>query len=537
MSLLKPERCVLLLSDEAVNIYDIASKKARFVQAIEWNARDFADTLIDTIVRHCKNKPVLILVDMVEQHYRKERIPNVSPLDKPNVIQRKLRADFPKFNMRAAKKLHKESSKQKHKSGDIYLFAALPSSKHFTKTIEAVVNSNAPIAGISLLPVESADLVASLQNKLGQNDPNIGNATWSVLITQNQGGGLRQIVTKNGELALTRVTPVVETDSEPDVWANEVAQEFKATMSYLLRFGFSPEDGLNVMVVANQKAGDLVRQFIAEDCSFTYMTVGQAAGHLGLKNDKHEDGRLADPLHAAWAGLKSRPSMPVHSEKLQKARRVHQAATAAMLILFMVMAYFVYSNANTTLMLYKNQQDYLAWREQKQKLDTMYEEELARKRTLGFDVKLIRNATSIHKVFEKEKVKPISLLKAIDGQLGGSLRIDSFELQSEESKKPRNQQKPSYKRDVTATMTISFPGTIDLERGNTVVENLSKRLDAMLEDYNVRITKKLADLSFRGAFSSETGITANRDRLERPYKAIVQFNRTDKENDDTGRSG
>lgn len=537
MSLLTPSRCVLLLSDEAVNVYDVGSRKTRFVHSIDWDSKRFEDTLIDTIVRRCNSKPVLILVDMVEQHYRKERIPNVSPLDKPNVIQRKLRAGFPKFNMRAAKKLHAESSQQKRKSGDIYLLAALPSSKYFTRLIEAVVNSGAPTAGIGLLPVESASMTKTFQDKLGKKDAGIGNAIWSVLITQNQGGGLRQIVTKNGELALTRVTPIVETDTEPDVWANEVAQEFKATMSYLARFGFSREDGLNVMVIANPEAGGLVEKFIAEDCNFTHMTVAQAAGHLGLKIGAHEDGRLADPLHAAWSGAKMRLGMPVKAERMQKASYVHQGVAAVMMALFIGMVFMVYSNANTALSFYQNRQDYKVWQDQKSKLDTIYEDELARKRSLGLNIKLIRNSIEIHEAFEREKADLISLFRGIDSQLGGRLRIDQLKVNSEQAGSDQeNQDKPSYERDVTASIVISFPGTIDLEKGNTVVENLRERLADALDSYEVNIAKKLADLSFRGDFTAETGITADQDQLDRPYKAKIDFERIDKKKDDAGDS-
>ena len=526
-----PERCVLLLSDEAINVYDIERKQAHFVQAIYWNAKHFEALLIDAIVQHCKNKPVLVLVDMVEQHYRKERIPNVSPLDRPNVIKRKLRSGFPKFTMRAAKKLRDESRKQAKKNGDVYLFAALPSSKSFSRTIDAVVKSNAPIAGIGLLPVESASLVASLQNKLGKNDSAVGKATWSILITQNQSGGLRQIVTKNGELALTRVTPITETDSDPGEWANEVAQEFKATMSYLTRFGYSPDDGLNVMVVANQKAGNLVEQFISEDCSFTAMTVTQAASDIGLKIGNQEDGRVADPLHAAWTGRKLRLSMPMYSQRLQKAYRLHQGAAAAMLVFFISMVFLVYSNANAALTFYKKQQDYQVWKKQKEQLDVIYKNEIERKRALGFDVKLIGSSLEIHNAFKQDEIKPLPLLKEIDNQLGSNLRIDSFTINAKKRQQSRDQKNPTYKRDVTATMTISFPGTIDIEKGNTVVEDLRKRLDAVLAQYEVRVAKKLADLSFRGEFSAETGLTADRRRPDQPYEAQIEFNRVNESKD------
>jgi len=53
---------------------------------------------------------------------------------------------------------------------------------------------------------------------------------WTVFIGQHQSGGLRQVVVREGELALTRMTAVGSHDENPMNWAREVQQEFKLNL-------------------------------------------------------------------------------------------------------------------------------------------------------------------------------------------------------------------------------------------------------------------------------------------------------------------
>ena len=65
-----------------------------------WSGRiNFEEIVSSIIVEDCKKDPVLIVNDMVEQHYRKERIftAGISTLDLRNMIKRKLDMAFPSY--------------------------------------------------------------------------------------------------------------------------------------------------------------------------------------------------------------------------------------------------------------------------------------------------------------------------------------------------------------------------------------------------------------------------------------------------------
>ena len=121
-------------------------------------------------------------------------------------------------------------------------------------------DTDVSIAGFGLLPTESVNFVEALSRKIfggGEGDkkstlsflskkkaPPPKSNVWTIFIGQNRSGGLRQIVTKGGELALTRITPIVETNEDIELWTGDIFREYQATMTYLSRFGYTSNDTL-----------------------------------------------------------------------------------------------------------------------------------------------------------------------------------------------------------------------------------------------------------------------------------------------------
>jgi hypothetical protein len=64
---------------------------------------------------------------MVEQHYRKEKLPKVGVLDKAGVLRRKLAVVFPNHPVRAALAMKTD----KKTAGSYYLFAGVPVTQPF----------------------------------------------------------------------------------------------------------------------------------------------------------------------------------------------------------------------------------------------------------------------------------------------------------------------------------------------------------------------------------------------------------------------
>ena len=532
---LSPARCVLLITDDALCVYDVSARGSILVETLAWKSPDFINTLSDLI--RGIGKSVLVLNDAVEQHYRKEKVPKIAMFDQANVVKRRLNVAFPNYPIKAALEikdktkggfsLKKAPSKEEMvKEGQLYLFAAIPSSDAFAKTLEAINRSGVGIAGYCLLPVESSDLVKDLSDKLSKQKRVKNGAIWSVLIGQHHSGGLRQIVTKNGELALTRITPIILPE-EGDVagWCADVAQEFQATLTYLSRFGYNTEDGLNVIMIGNPALGAQIESMINTPCTYYTMTATQAAGLLGINLGRDADNHYVDPLHAAWAGRKTRPILQLKSRDMERVSQPRKIATAAMVILSLGVGGVGFFASKEAQALYAANKNFQVAQEQRKKIEDIYMDELRRKEEMGIDVKLIQGSISIYNGIKAEKVDPLPMLRVVADELR-NLRIDGFDFTNpgvDFVADPTNPTATKPPRNFSMILEFSYAGTVKPQDGNAELKEFVDRLAPKLPGFEVGIKKKLQEMSYLGEMTEETGITAASRKSADRYLAEVEI--------------
>lgn len=514
ISLLAPSRCVLMIGDEALCVYDSGGSGTRLIDTIPWSARDFEETVSDVIKRECKNKPLLVINDMTDQHFKGgQRIPKVGPMDKANVLQRKLTVAFPNYPIRGAlpvKDRAKSSAAIKaNASGGLYLFAAVPMSEPVSKTLAAAKESMSSIAGFTLLPIESSDMVKALADKAMKREKT--KSRWAVMIGQHMSGGLRQVITRDGQLAMTRMTPITDMEVDPQAWVNDVVQEFKATISYLSRFGYSPDDGTEVFVIATPSAGDDVRSRIDVPCNFTSYTVTEAAEVLGFRVGPQDDQYHADPLHAGWIARKSRFILPMEATDIKKIYGPRQAAMVGGLLMFGGAAYLAWQAMSMGQALIETRSDLASQERQKVQVEAEYQTELARMKELGFDVKLIQSSLNTFKTLEADSIHALPLFKAIGASLGAELRLDKL-LVSRSALTPDPNLPPPGPNEIrptselSAVLTLSFPPTVAPEYGVRQMDDLKNRLQTQLpEGYKVEVSKQVADLTYTKNTVGEVG--------------------------------
>lgn len=510
LSFLKPGRAVLLVSDEFLSIYTVGSNGVRLVETVPWGAENFVNNVASIIAKDCGRRPLLILNDMVEQHYRKERVirAGVSFMDRSALLKRKLNVAFPNYPIRAAYPLKEKAGKAEKKvASDIYIFAAVPSSDQFTKTIESSRKSMASLAAMCLLPIESSDMVKALAAKASSKKPK-GKNSWAVFIGQHRNGSLRQVLTKNGELALTRMSPIIDTDEDPHAWATELHQELQATISYLSRFGYDPEDGLDVFVVANPAAGEALEGLIEQDYNLHIMTVGDTAKLLGLTIGFQEDQRYADALHVAWAGNKNKFLLPMKATQVDEVSRPRQAAMVAALALMGGVAFLGYQTVSFIGQVAHFNDEIDNATRKKSQMEAQYQREVQRLDELGFDARLVQNSLLVYGDLEKQKIKLLTLFGGVGKALGKDLRIDGIDVQR--IAKPQVTQvfgggEPPPVRSFEAKMKITYPSTADIDKGNKEVEDLRGRIQSLLPDHEVKVSKLLQDYEYTEGLIVETG--------------------------------
>tara|TARA_B100000242_G_scaffold284081_1_gene246982 strand:- start:8508 stop:10112 length:1605 start_codon:yes stop_codon:yes gene_type:complete len=498
-------KTILMIGDEALSIYSSGFKGLELVETVPWNAENFEENAAKIIAKDCSGRPVTVLNDMVEQHYRKERVPKVNAMDRKNVVKRKLNVAFPNYPVRAAFPLKEKIPKtDKAPAANVYIFAAAPQSEQYIKTMEAAKRSLAPISGYALLPVEAANMVKVLSGKLTPRSR--PKSKWAVFIGQHINGGLRQVVIKDGELALTRMTPVVDSDADPDLWAHEVHQEFQATLSYMARFGFVADDGLDIIAVSNPAAGDILGGIIDVTAHVYTMTASEVAKKLGLSISSYADQRYADILHAAWSAKKPKLQLPMQAKELDSISKPRQVATLLSIGLIGGFAYLAYESFTTFDTLMQTNESISDARNRTARLNKEYQIEVEKKEALGFDVRMVQSSIAVQDRLDADNIDVLNVLKGIGQGLGRDLRLDTVDvrrltrqdtnaaarfLRGDFSNNP-NADKQVY----VVRIQLTFPSTTDIDRGNQEIEALKNRIQKQLPNHSVEVEKYLKDTEY-----------------------------------------
>lgn len=545
ITFMSPNRTVLLIGDDALFIYSVTARASRLVDTISWQADDFVPTVTGLLRKECGARPVLILNDMTDQYFKGgQRLPNVGVMDKQGVLKRKLQVAFPNYPIRGAlpikqKKGEKPASSEKaaniRTSGDLYLFAGVPMAEPLVKTFEAVKASMVSIAGFVLLPVESSDMVRALSIKLAGKErrPN----EWAVFIGQHQSGALRQVITRNGQLAMTRITAVASNEGDYQTWAADVYQEFKATLSYLSRYGYGNEDGTDLMVVSSPEAGEALEQLIDIPCNYTPFTANEAARLLGMNIGIQENPGFADPLHAAWCGRKVKFILKMDAADLNKIHQPRQAATAAIFLLLAGTAYLGWVTAGQTQKMLSTKTEISDKKRVLSQAQAEYDQEVARLEAMGFDVKLIQAALKTFDNLEANRMNTLPLLKKVSEGLGNELRVDKIMLKDLAYNAPQTsaidlsrlkeaalaaggEEAPPR---VETTIYMSFPQTITAEEGRKQIDDLERRLKSLLPAHMVWVEKNVGSKDYTEATSGEAGRTQKLTAEELDMKAEIRI--------------
>jgi len=472
-----------------------------FVDQVPWDVENFISSVVGLIKRSGKGRPVLIVNDMTDQHFKGgQRIPNVSFLDKANVLKRKLQIAFPSYPIRGYLPIKVPKKASDGQSSTMYLFAAVPMSDNIVKTQAALKESGVDAAGFVMLPVEASGMVRILSEKVFEKKKEP--TKWVIFIGQHKSGALRQVIIRNGYLAMTRMTPVNVDIGDVKAWANEVHQDFKATLGYLSRFGFTTEDGADIIVVANEAAGQALEEVIEIPCNYKSMSAKFAAKTLGLKISRDESDHYADILHAAWSAKKTTFTLPVSSPEIEKIQKPRKVASFLILALFLGGAYLSWLLATNFEQLSSARDDIRVQNNVLIQAKEEYEVEAARMAALGYDANLLRGAVLSFENFESERAPVVSIVNDISRAIGGNIRLDSLVIKKIDAGDSNNNilgnvnflgvDDETAGATVEAVLALSFPSTVRPEEGVSEINRLRARLAAEFTDYQVDILKQVA---------------------------------------------
>ncbi|MBI1328141.1 MAG: hypothetical protein GC136_10950 [Alphaproteobacteria bacterium] len=508
----------LLMADDGLKIYGLQDDKTRCLETIAWSDPRFDEKFSQNLVAKLKATQVTMISDSIEQHYRKERILNVDIMNRGAIVQRKLASVFSAYPIRGAIKLKdKAKSRRGEEGGGIgsstYLLAAIPENQAYAKTLKMIEKTYLGVRNLGLLPVESVSLVDTLAKKIAKDKQFEEETGWSIFIGQHTSGGLRQIVTKNGELALTRITPIVDSDLDAQLWASEVYQEFEATLGYLSRFGYTPQDPTDLIIMCGTETGRILEEMLGGQYErLTCLSAERAAHLLALPKPVDSEARYADPLHAAWAA-KSMPALSLMPRSLKeialprKGARYGVFALAGLIVLLLGML------GLKTLSYLASEKDLAVKKTALASIESSYSQEVERRAGLGIDIGFVNGTVAIWDKIKDDGIDPVYFVRAIGSVLPADATVTEIYFKTQggaptsgggsSGGTPQVQAYSDVAGNPDIMFIIEFTTNLDPQTGNEKLGKITEELGKILPAYNVVLSKSLADLSFTGGFVNE----------------------------------
>ena len=544
-------RRVILIGDEGLGLYAVEKKKAIRVLALPWTAENF-DMQVTNALQGDFKGPVVILFDAVEQHYRKDKLPKVGGLDKSKVLKRKMNLAFPNFSMRAALELKDEKSKGFNialTSSQIkqpeYLFAALPKSENLDRVTRILYEAEVSIVGLGLLPVESVGLVEELTERCTLK-AGVARSNWSIMIGHDETGGLRQIVTKNGQLALTRLTPIPEAALKGGISA-EIIREFQATLSYIARFGYSQNDGLDVVIIADKDSHNSLKVANLPVTNLYCLDLNQAVTLLGGQYVGQAASTYADSLHALWVAKKFRLDMPIKVPALNKVstpRKITKFLSAVSAVSALALCWFVFNSYSQ----YAETQGLIETKTtQKNALTREYEEESKAFDSLPVRPEVVNGTLDVKNMLQQNSVDLTPVLERLKTPLGETFMVETFNIThapgedtslAAAAADPRARRggirnalsqalnkdtKDKTRGEVEISLSVYLLKNMELEERVTKGEELLAGLQQAFPDHSVEMTQQFSGISRTGSFSGVMGGGASSNQSSDNQRDTAQF--------------
>ena len=474
-------RFIMIIGNGGAELSYIADNKIEQT----WFISDFDEMSLDVFASALnahRRVPLTILIDMLEQSYRRESIPPVNMLDRPKVLNRRLGIAFPSYDIKAALSLDEVVGQR----GDLaYLFVALPTSPEIETWIGFIHGIDNPVSSLGLLPLESSSLATALGQ--AQADKKNPPADWTLLISRERTGGIRQIVVRRGKLAITRLTPPPPGDVSPADLAKAISQEMTSTLTYLTRLGYSAGDRLDMIVVGSEEMREAIESQQTPGRKTSLFTPSEAARKLNIAEIDASGDAYGDSLHIAWAAAKRKPALEMAGHVLGQRRvqlvAVRKWATGGLAAAAVGLAVFC---ASLILDILDVRQQIDQAQNTRTRLTRLVEELDMKIETYPDRPKLMSSVLAHHDKLSLQTTVPVPILAGIGDSLGPSIRLKNLFWTAENLravKTSRNRaasaknkdRKPGYEIKLAIDLSAFSDADQAIAETNALAERLQQR--------------------------------------------------------------
>ncbi|HEU0117899.1 MAG TPA: hypothetical protein VFR09_04625 [Alphaproteobacteria bacterium] len=407
---------------------------------------------------------VTLFADMLAQDFRREALPRLNPLDRPKLINRRLQQAFPHARLRASFNL---KSSRAH-----ILMAGLHEKSPLFDWMERLRHR---LPRICLLPVEGAEIVMRILPDAREG--------WAMMLSRERTGGFRQIVTHQGELIFTRLTPPLPATAKAPEIAEAVQRDITASLGYLARLGLADTSKLRVTLLAPDDMQDELGEMRLPVHSLTLLSPHKVAKHLRLPFVPYGNDAFADLVFAGHLALKRCPRLSLMTPAIREAywhsqiKKIGQHVAALVLIIALGSVGFKGSDLMLTL---------LATHKETAQLDGLHKklaETQAEAAPLTEPLGKLRQAYERQRLFAEPTPTPWPALTILNHALGDDARLTKLTWQND-SGKPN-----AEVLQIEARLANLAPADSERESVMGEFQRLTQNVASMMPDYAVTLSR------------------------------------------------
>ncbi len=496
---------VLFVGNDGLQHYVYKGRYTFLQDEYAWDQPDLIRNLANALRKVGQNKPVIILSDQTEQQYRKDMLPKASFFDRTKMLDRKLNMAFAQTPYRAALPI-KHMPRDADATTPNVLFAGLPQTPEMTKVVQAVTESECVLDNVVLVPLETVPMINRLVKSLHERTQVIDRPRWTILLTQQKTGGMRQIVLQDGELALTRLTPIyIANESELGQVRDLMIKEFQATLTYLARFGYVAADGIDVVAITSEMMGEGLQQANLPVTHLYTLSISEAtrllkAGPKIVGDTLYSDGLLA----AVAAGHK--PILPLQNKALKPLQQGRKAIWLGSLLLALTMLGLCAAAVQIQLQTSDVNTQNDTGQNDLRMAQVRYNDLAKMLNTLKYKPEMVQAVLNVRDDLFKTNLNTEPTLQAIEALVDKGqyvvqevrvepAKVDATTVGGPPPAPPLNVTKPGYPPRITATLIVGFVPGAAVEQNARATEQLLEQLKTKFTQHSIRIVKMVGNLS------------------------------------------
>lgn len=264
-----------------------------------------------------KDAFIYVLLDTINQTYKKKSYPAVKKSDLALVIKRDMDQDDDKEGLKSHILLNKKLTATRRWE---CLFVSSASSDIITDWIKFLLDMPNHFVGIYMLPVESFSLFSLLKSNIRLNSKiSLKRNDLYCLILQNKVSGIRQIVFSEASIVFTRV---VNYDFNAPDFIEKYEQDLYSTFEYLKRL--FPEllmAELDIVNIFPKEVLDKIKKISNVELNFINYTPYQASTIANAKGLIPEDSNYCDLLISRVFSRSKRKVLKFDTPKIKTLQR------------------------------------------------------------------------------------------------------------------------------------------------------------------------------------------------------------------------